>query len=143
MNSLERIEEIRNLEEEKKSIERKLNNVNEEIRTIEDKCNHVGVLLNFVTYNCVICKQPLSSNEYMQLKKQGLMINASDYLTGIEDYSERLDNIQTMYLGLCRQYPEKTDAEIVEIFNQMIQEAVNIQGENSEELNPKSLKRTN
>lgn len=143
MKSAEIICKLRELNEEKDNLERKLNSVNEEISNIKGECSHIGVILDFVTTPCVLCKEHyIESDKYMQLREQGLIIDATGYLTSIEDYSERLDNIQTMYLGLCRQNPDKTDAEIVELFNQMIQESLNNESENIKENQQKALKRT-
>ncbi len=90
---------------------------------------------------CVLCNSKLNNEQMMTLAANGLVIYAHNYLNRIQTHMQKFDTIQTMYLGLSRMDEPINDKEIVDRFQEMINQNLETKAEVEEKEPAKVLKK--
>lgn len=127
MDRIERIEKTRLLQEQQNEIIKQLDAITSKLELNKVTCSHVGAFLGSEddSCKCVLCNKVLDNSYTMKLCANELMIHAPNYLNHMNSI-EKFDTVQTMYLGFCNMHPNKSDREIVAIFNKLIIENIKI-----------------
>ena len=134
MNKVEKIKYINDLEMEKLILERKLAAINGKINTQRENCSHVSVDLGYYglcpstgdEYCCLLCGMGKNREYYYDPR---YMVHEEEYLPqyDIKDDEQciaKFEHIQTLALGILKENPEMSNEELVTRLNNLIQESI-------------------
>ena len=134
MNKVDKVKYIIELEEQKAQLERKLAIINGKINTQRENCSHVSVDLGYYglypstgnEYCCLLCGKGKNRDYYYDPR---YMVHAEEYLPqyDIKDDEQciaKFEHIQTLALGILKENPEMTNEELVSRLNNLIQESI-------------------
>lgn len=150
MNKVDKVKYIMELEEQKAQLERKLAIINGKIDTEREGCSHVSVDLGYYglypstgdEYCCLLCGKGKIHDYYYDPR---YMVHAEEYLPqyDIKDDEQclaKFEHIQTLALGTLKENPEMSNEELVTRLNNLIQESISY---NKNQSGPKLVKTRN
>lgn len=150
MNKIDKFKYIMKLEEKKAQLERKLAIINRKIEIEREDCSHVSVDLGYYglypstgdEYCCLLCGKGKNRDFYYDSR---YMVHAEEYLPqyDIKDDKQCLDkfeHLQILTLGILKENPEMSNAELISRLNNLIQESISY---NKKQSGPKLVKTRN
>lgn len=134
MNNVEKIQCLRKLEIQKAELERKLISINKNIEEQKNSCLHISVDLGYDVhssttrdkYRCLICGKGKGEEYFFEPKN---IVHAENYLPQYdindeEQCNNKFEHIQTIALGLLKENPDMSRAELVDKLNTLIQKSI-------------------
>lgn len=128
-----KIQKLRELEEEKNKLLKKLEDIDNCLEHQKEQCCHIMVYLGYNDFlivpnkhRCLICGK--MDDEKVPFEPE-YVIHAEDYLPGYdtqdeEQCNEKFDHIQTLAFGLLRENPNMSRKELTTKLNNLIQEGI-------------------